>query len=125
MTDAMATTIIKSFTFEAAHRLPNLPMDHKCYRLHGHSFRAEVAVTGPIDPTLGWVIDYADVKAACKPLKDQLDHNYLNEIPGLENPTSEHIAIWIWDRLAPHLPGLIRVTVAETCNAQCDYTGPD
>lgn len=120
----MSMTIVKSFTFEAAHRLPHLPADHKCHRLHGHSFRAEVTVTGPLDPTLGWVMDYAEVKAVCDPLEQLLDHNYLNEIPGLENPTSEVIAIWIWDRLAPHLPGLTKVTVAETCTARCEYTGP-
>ncbi|MCG3151947.1 MAG: 6-carboxy-5,6,7,8-tetrahydropterin synthase [bacterium] len=120
----MPTTLVKTFTFEAAHRLPYLPSDHKCYRLHGHSFRAEVAVTGELDPALGWVIDYADIKAACAPVREALDHRYLNEVPGLENPTSELIAQWIWERLKPVLPGLVRVTVAETCTARCDFTGP-
>ncbi|HYE78246.1 MAG TPA: 6-carboxytetrahydropterin synthase QueD [bacterium] len=119
----MLTTIVKSFTFEAAHRLPNLPTDHKCARLHGHSYRAEVAVTGPVDPTYGWVVDFGMIKDACRPIRDELDHRYLNEISGLENPTSEVIAAWIWQRLAPTLPGLSRVTIHETCTARCDYEG--
>lgn len=113
-----------TFRFEAAHRLPNVPPDHKCNRLHGHSFVADVVVRGPLDPKLGWVIDFAEVKKAVAPLRDRLDHNYLNEIEGLENPTSEHIAIWIWQRLIPSLPGLQSVTVRETCNNACTYRGP-
>lgn len=119
----MQTTIVKTFTFEAAHRLPHLPADHKCFRLHGHSYRCEVAVTGDVDPHLGWVVDFAAIKAACAPVREQLDHRYLNEIPGLENPTSEIIARWIWEQLAPVLPGLSRVTIHETCTARCDYSG--
>lgn len=113
----------KTFQFEAAHLLPNLPESHKCRRLHGHSFQAEIVVTGPVDAKLGWVIDYADISAAFKPLWDQLDHRYLNEIPGLENPTSENIALWIWARLKPNLPLLTEVVVAETCTARCVYRG--
>ena len=119
----METTIVKSFTFEAAHRLPRLPATHKCARLHGHSYRVEVAITGVVDPTLGWVLDFGDIKAAFKPIRAQLDHYYLNEIPGLENPTSEVLARWIWERLQPTLPLLTRVTVHETCTARCDYSG--
>lgn len=115
--------ISREFTFEAAHRLPNLPPDHKCTRLHGHSYRVVIHVSGDLDPTLGWVQDFADLKAAWKPLDDQLDHYYLNDIEGLENPTSEILAEWIWSRLAPTLPGLDAVTVRETCTASCTYRG--
>lgn len=114
----------KTFHFEAAHRLPLLAEGHKCWRLHGHSFTVEIAVEGPLDPHFGWVMDYADMKAAFKPLWDQLDHNYLNDLPGLENPTSERLAEWIWARLKPTLPLLTEVVVAETCTARCVYRGP-
>lgn len=119
----MKMELRKTFQFEAAHRLPQVPPGHKCARLHGHSFSVEVVVEGPVDPVLGWVMDYADIKAAFRPLFDQLDHNYLNEIPGLENPTSEHVARWIWDRLKPSLPLLTQVVIAETCNSKCAYRG--
>jgi 6-pyruvoyltetrahydropterin/6-carboxytetrahydropterin synthase len=113
----------KTFQFEAAHRLPRLPESHKCNRLHGHSFQVEIAVIGECDPRLGWVMDYADISAAFKPLWKKLDHYYLNQVPGLENPTSENIAIWIWNRLKPKLPLLAEVVVAETCTARCVYRG--
>lgn len=113
----------KTFQFEAAHLLPYLPTDHKCRRLHGHSFKVDVVVSGELDPRLGWVMDYADISAKFKPLWDQLDHRYLNEVAGLENPTSENIAIWIWSRLKPSLPLLSEIVVAETCTAQCVYRG--
>lgn len=115
--------LYKTFTLEAAHRLPNVPADHKCARLHGHSFRIELRVEGPVDPALGWVMDFADVKAAFKPLYEQLDHHYLNDIAGLENPTSEVLAMWIWERLKPVLPLLSAVAVHETCTSGCVYTG--
>jgi 6-pyruvoyltetrahydropterin/6-carboxytetrahydropterin synthase len=115
--------VFKVFTFEAAHLLPNVPPGHKCARLHGHSFRVEVHVSGPLDPHLGWVMDFADLKAAFRPLHDQLDHRYLNDIEGLENPTSENLARWIWARLLPALPGLGKVVVRETCNSGCAYRG--
>ncbi|MDF1504129.1 6-carboxytetrahydropterin synthase QueD [Roseisolibacter sp. H3M3-2] len=118
--------IWREFTFEAAHRLPHVPEGHKCARLHGHSFRVAVHVRGPLDPTLGWVMDFADLKAAWRPLDDALDHRYLNDIPGLENPTSEVLARWIWQRLTPVLPGLSEVVVRETCTSGCRYRGePD
>ena len=113
----------KTFQFEAAHLLPHLSFDHKCRRLHGHSFRVEVVVAGECDPKLGWLMDYADISAAFKPLLDQLDHYYLNEIAGLENPTSENIAKWIWDRLKPNLSLLTEIVVAETCMSRCIYRG--
>lgn len=115
----------KTFQFEAAHLLPRLPKTHKCRRLHGHSFKVEILVAGELDPKLDWVMDYADISRAFKPLWEKLDHRYLNEIPGLHNPTSENIALWIWTRLKPKLPLLAEVTVAETCTAQCIYRGPE
>jgi 6-pyruvoyltetrahydropterin/6-carboxytetrahydropterin synthase len=117
--------VFKEFTFEAAHRLPNVHSSHKCARLHGHSFRVEIHVRGPVGDSSGWVMDFADLKTAFQPLYDQLDHNYLNEIEGLSNPTSENLARWIWRRLRPSLPGLCQVTVRETCTAGCIYRGED
>lgn len=113
----------KSFQFEAAHSLPHLPAEHKCARLHGHSFKVELVVSGPCDEQLGWLMDYADISAAFQPIWSQLDHHHLNEIPGLENPTSEIIARWIWQQLKPSLPLLQAVEVAETCTARCVYRG--
>lgn len=115
--------LFKVFQVEAAHRLPNLPATHKCSRLHGHSFRIEVHIEGPVDEKLGWVMDFADLKTVFEPLFNQLDHNYLNEIAGLENPTSENLARWIWQRLQPGLPLLSKVVVAETCTSACVYRG--
>jgi 6-pyruvoyltetrahydropterin/6-carboxytetrahydropterin synthase len=115
--------IFKEFSFEAAHRLPNVAADHKCARLHGHSFRVKVCVSGPVDAHAGWVADFAELKRAFRPLHERLDHNYLNEVEGLENPTSENIARWIWARLRPRLPGLSKVVVRETCTTGCVYRG--
>jgi 6-pyruvoyltetrahydropterin/6-carboxytetrahydropterin synthase len=117
--------IFKSFTLECAHRLPNVPAGHKCARVHGHSFRVEVHVRGPVDEQLGWVMDFADVKEAFEPLFRQLDHYYLNDIPGLENPTSENLARWIWQRLNPSLPMLATIVVHETCTSGASYSGDD
>lgn len=119
----MKMELRKRFQFEAAHLLPNLPRTHKCRRLHGHSFQVDVVVAGECDPKQGWVMDYADITAAFRPLWKRLDHRYLNDVPGLQNPTSEHIAVWIWKRLKPRLPRLVEVVVAETCTAQCVYRG--
>ena len=113
----------KTFQFEAAHLLPQLPKSHKCRRLHGHSFKVEIVVAGECDPSLGWLMDYADISSAFKPIWQRLDHYYLNDVPGLENPTSENIAAWIWKRLKPKLPLLTEVVVAETCTAKCVYRG--
>jgi 6-pyruvoyltetrahydropterin/6-carboxytetrahydropterin synthase len=117
--------IFKVFTFEAAHRLPNVPEGHKCYRLHGHSFRVEIHVSGPVGERSGWVMDFADIKEAFKPILDRLDHYYLNDIPGLENPTSENIARWIWWELKPRLSRLSKIVVYETCTSGCVFTGED
>lgn len=115
--------IFREFTFEAAHRLPNVPEGHKCERLHGHSYRIEVRVSGEVGEQTGWVVDFADISAAFKPLHAVLDHHYLNEVPGLENPTSESLAQWIWERLVPNLGGLREVVVRETCTSGCSYRG--
>jgi 6-pyruvoyltetrahydropterin/6-carboxytetrahydropterin synthase len=119
----MKMELRKSFQFEAAHLLPRLPKAHKCRRLHGHSFKVEIIVAGECDEKLGWLMDYADISAAFKPIWEKLDHNYLNKIPGLENPTSEIIAVWIWKKIKPKLPLLAEVVVAETCTARAVYRG--
>jgi 6-pyruvoyltetrahydropterin/6-carboxytetrahydropterin synthase len=119
----MQIELRKTFQFEAAHLLPRLPRTHKCRRLHGHSFKVEIAVSGDCDPRLGWLVDYADLSAAFKPIWQKLDHYYLNDIPGLENPTSENLAVWIWRRLRRRLPLLTEVVVAETCQSRCVYRG--
>lgn len=115
--------IFKIFTLEAAHRLPNVPEGHKCARLHGHSFRVELHLRGPVDSHTGWVMDFSEVKRIFKPLYEQLDHHYLNDIEGLENPTSENLAIWIWNQAKPLLPLLSEVVVHETCTAGSRYSG--
>ncbi|MCB1672773.1 MAG: 6-carboxytetrahydropterin synthase QueD [Gammaproteobacteria bacterium] len=115
--------IYKEFTFEAAHRLPNVPTGHKCARLHGHSFRVRITVSGPVGEKSGWVMDFADLSTAFKPIREQLDHYYLNEIEGLENPTSENLARWIWQRLLPRLPQLDEIEIRETCTSGCRYHG--
>ena len=118
--------IFREFTFEAAHRLPNVPEGHKCARLHGHSYRVAVHVTGPVGEETGWVRDFAELSCAFQPLIACLDHYYLNEIEGLDNPTSEVLARWIWDRLLPGLPDLSAVVIRETCTSGCVYRGqPD
>ncbi|MBI4580492.1 MAG: 6-carboxytetrahydropterin synthase, partial [Planctomycetes bacterium] len=91
----------------------------------GHSFRVEVHVGGPVDPRLGWIMDFADIKEAFEPIYRQLDHRYLNEIEGLENPTSEVLARWIWRRLKPRLADLSKIVVRETCTSGCVYEGDD
>jgi 6-pyruvoyltetrahydropterin/6-carboxytetrahydropterin synthase len=115
--------VFKEFTFEAAHRLPNVAPGHKCGRLHGHSYRVEVHVGGEVDSRTGMVVDFAELKAAFEPLRIRLDHYYLNEVPGLDNPTSENLAQWIWDGLASALP-MTKVVVRETCTSGAVYFGP-
>ena len=115
--------IFKKFAIEAAHWLPNVPAGHKCGRLHGHSFQIELYVEGPVDSHLGWVMDFAEVKSAFGAIEDRIDHRCLNEVKGLENPTSENLAMWLWNELKPALPSLIKVIVQETCNSGCVYKG--
>jgi 6-pyruvoyltetrahydropterin/6-carboxytetrahydropterin synthase len=119
----MRMELIKTFRFEAAHWLPTFAEGHKCRRMHGHSFRVDVCVSGPVDPEKGYLIDYGDIAAAWAPLDGVLDHHLLNEIEGLENPTSEMLAAWIWARLKPSLPMLEAITVHETCTSSCVYRG--
>jgi 6-pyruvoyltetrahydropterin/6-carboxytetrahydropterin synthase len=115
--------VFEQFVLHAAHRLPNVAPGHKCSRLHGHSFRIEVHVTGAVDDSSGWVVDFADIRSAFQPLHDALDYRFLNEVDGLSNPTSENLARWIWRGLRPGLPGLTKVIVRETCTAGCAYRG--
>jgi 6-pyruvoyltetrahydropterin/6-carboxytetrahydropterin synthase len=109
--------ISREYGFEAAHRLPNVPAGHKCARLHGHSFRVTIHVDGPVGETTGWVMDFADLDAVAAPVVAELDHRYLNEIDGLDNPTSERVAEWLWSRLEPGLGTLSQITVRETCTS--------
>lgn len=118
--------IVKTYRFEAAHYLPNVPDGHKCKRMHGHSFKFEVMLKGEIDPQTGWLMDFGDVSKVVKPLiEDSLDHYLLNDIEGLENPTSEQLCIWLWNRIKPRLNSLSGIIVHETCTARCHYRGPE
>ena len=117
--------IYKDITFEAAHMLPNVPEDHKCRQLHGHSFKVRITLDGPVDKSIGWVEDFAHLKKAFDPIYQKLDHHYLNEIAGLENPTSENLVKWIWERLKPNLKYLHSIEVKETCTTGCIYEGED
>jgi 6-pyruvoyltetrahydropterin/6-carboxytetrahydropterin synthase len=119
----MIVQLTKSFHFEAAHDLPTFPEGHKCRRLHGHSFRFDVIVEGEVPPEKGYLIDYGDIKTAAEPVVKRLDHFYLNQIEGLQNPTSENIARWIFDQLRPALPQLSAIIVHETCTSACEYRG--
>lgn len=116
-------TLSREFSLEAAHLLPNVPAGHKCRRLHGHSFAITIEVRGEVREPEGWVLDFAEIDRAFEPLRERLDHRYLNEIEGLENPTSENLARWIWERLRGDLPELCGIEVAETCQARCRYGG--
>lgn len=116
--------LVKDFRFEAAHFLPNVPEGHKCRRMHGHSFRGEVAVRGSVDPHTGWLVDFADLKRVVDPVVARVDHYLLNEIDGLLNPTSENVAAWFWSQLAPLVANLHRITIEETCTSRIHYYGP-
>jgi 6-pyruvoyltetrahydropterin/6-carboxytetrahydropterin synthase len=117
--------LIKQFDFEAAHQLPFVPEGHKCARLHGHSYNIEIVVRGDLDEVMGWVVDYGDITKVVKPIvRDELDHHLLNDIPGLENPTSEILARWLWRRISPELPWLFSIAVSETSTSKCVYRGP-
>mgnify|MGYP005651302711 FL=1 len=114
--------LFKEFSFEAAHKLPLVDKNHKCFNLHGHSFKVKITIEGPVNE-LGWVMDFSDIKNFCKPIIEELDHKYLSEIDGLDNPTSENIAVWIWQRLIQKLPELSSIEIMETCNSGCEYRG--
>ena len=113
----------RSFRFEAAHFLPRVPPGHKCARMHGHSYQIDVAIEGEVDPGRGWVVDFADIDEHAQPLVRQLDHQVLNDVEGLDNPTSERLAAWWWQRLAPRLPGLAEIVISETPTSRCRYRG--
>lgn len=119
----MIATMTKDFTFEAAQTLPGAPKGHKCRQMHGHSFKVEVSVTGEVDPVHGWIYDHARIGAAMRPLVEMLDHSYLNDIPGMENPTIENMAAWFWQKIAPQLPGLSEIVIHETPTARCSFRG--
>ena len=120
----MRVELTREFGFEAAHRLPRVAPDHPCARMHGHSFRIEVCVAGEVDEQSGWLVDFDRITAVVEPLLDrELDHRTLNDVPGLENPTSEILCGWLWKRLGPLMPGLSAITVHETCTARCTYRG--
>lgn len=121
----MRARLTKEFTFEAAQTLPNVPEGHKCRRMHGHSFRIEVSIEGEVDPDVGWVYDHACISRAMRPLLEQLDHAYLNEIEGLGNPTIENMAAWFWRRLEDPCPGLCEIVIHETPTARCHFRGFD
>lgn len=116
--------IFKTFSFDAAHRLEHLPEGHKCRRLHGHTYTVTIFCEGPVDPKTGWVMDFADIKQAMSPLLKQLDHHYLNDIPGLELSTTERLAEWMWAKLKPSLPLLSKIEIRETPTSGCTYHGP-
>ncbi|ABD89354.1 6-carboxytetrahydropterin synthase QueD [Rhodopseudomonas palustris] len=115
--------ITQAFSFEAAHRLPHVPAQHRCHRMHGHSYRVELQLRGPVDPTSGFVVDFFEIEAAFGPVLASLDHYCLNEVDGLENPTAENIALWIWQRVKPALPQLSQVKVFETADCWAEYDG--
>lgn len=115
--------IFNAYYIESARRLPKLPPDHPCSRVHGHSFKVEIYVSGPMDAEMDWLVDFAELDAAFSPIRAQLDHHYLNDIPGLENPTTERMAQWIWRKLKPLLPGLSQIIIRETHQSGCVYRG--
>lgn len=115
--------ITQAFTFEAAHHLPKVPATHRCHNMHGHSYRVELTVTGAVDPTTGFVVDFFDMESAFAPFLKQLDHHCLNDIVGLENPTAENIAIWVWQKVKPALTILTSVKVFETPHCFAEYEG--
>jgi 6-pyruvoyltetrahydropterin/6-carboxytetrahydropterin synthase len=119
----MKVELSRKFSFSAAHYLPRVPAQHKCRHLHGHSYEIEVAVRGEMDPDMGWLMDYGAITEQVRPIIAELDHRTLNEIPGLENATSEILCGWLWQQLNDRLAGLYRVSVAETCAAACHYYG--
>ncbi len=121
----MTTEIYRTFNFDAAHYLPKVPDGHKCGQMHGHTYTVEIRLRGEVDAVAGWVRDFGDLKEAFRPLEALLDHRVLNDVPGLDNPTSELLAQWLWDRLTPSLPELCSIAVSETANSGVIYRGPD
>ncbi len=121
----MRTRVHREYRFEAAHFLPRVREGHKCARMHGHSYQVLVVIEGEIDPNLGWVMDFGDLDEVVMPLVNALDHRVLNDLAGLENPTSELLATWMWNQLWPTLPLLVELHVSETPSSRCVYRGPE
>jgi 6-pyruvoyltetrahydropterin/6-carboxytetrahydropterin synthase len=119
----MRCVIERDYEFEAAHRLPKVPPEHKCFRVHGHSYKLVIRVEGDVDPETGWVMDFAAIDERVAPVVAELDHRLLNDIPGLDNPTCELLGGWLWERLSPGLPGLAEIEIAETRDARCVVRG--
>ncbi|MEM8836372.1 MAG: 6-carboxytetrahydropterin synthase QueD [Planctomycetota bacterium] len=119
----MRATIVRTFAFDAAPRLDTFPDGHKCTRVHGHTFSCDVVVEGEVDPTTGYILDFGELKAAIEPLRQRLDHHYLNDVEGLDKPTAELLAKWIYDRLAPNVPGLVEIVLRETPSNRVHYRG--
>ncbi len=115
--------IYKTFTFDSAHYLPNVPQGHKCGGMHGHTYTLTVFISGTPEKHSGWIIDYTDLKAGIKPFLDILDHKLLNEIPGLENPTSENLSMWLWQMIKPIYPNLVKIELKETPTSGVIYEG--
>lgn len=121
----MKVELTRTFEFSAAHALPAVKDGHKCKQMHGHNFTVEIAVRGDVNPRSGWLMDFGDLKRLVEPVINRLDHAVLNEIPGLENATSENLSRWIWDRLKDRVPGLCRITIRETPSSSCSYRGEE
>lgn len=115
--------IEKDFTFDSAHFLPNVPEDHKCRNMHGHTYFLQIQITGEIGTNSGWIMDFADIKELVNPVLKKIDHKLLNDIPGLENPTAENICVYLWDNLKENLPGLLQITLGEGIKSRCIYRG--
>jgi 6-pyruvoyltetrahydropterin/6-carboxytetrahydropterin synthase len=116
-------TIYKQFTFDAAHFLPKVPEGHKCRQVHGHTYHLTIFISGPVTEDIGWVIDFSELKGVCKPLVDRLDHALLNEVSGLENPTAENVARWLWKQIKIKLPSLQKIELKETPTSGVIYEG--
>jgi 6-pyruvoyltetrahydropterin/6-carboxytetrahydropterin synthase len=115
--------IFRQFTFDSAHFLSKVPVTHKCREIHGHTYHLKIFLDGPLDEEMGWVMDFAEVKQVVGPVVDMLDHKMLNNIPGLENPTCELVAVWIWNKIKPGLPLLCRIELNETPTSGAVYMG--
>ena len=117
--------IYKEFSFDSAHYLPNVPEWHKCRNMHGHTYKLKVYIKGKPDPQFGWIMDFKELKDKVGPVIDQLDHQLINEVKGLENPTAENITIWIWQQIKPLLPQLSKIELHETPTTGVIYAGEE
>lgn len=115
--------IFKEFTFDSAHFLPNVPDGHKCKNMHGHTYRLTVFFEGQLVKDLEWVVDFAEVKKIINPIINQIDHKLINDIEGLENPTCERVAVWLWNKIKPKMPQLTEIKLNETPTSGVVYDG--